>query len=160
MNCERMETVLIAYLDGRARDDERRDVEKHLSACAVCRTRAEEIRRLWGVLDEVPVIEPSPAFDARLRARIAAEPRTPWFAWLVPSPRLAFSTALLLVLGAWISTMPPVRVENQAAPAPSDEEFKMIRDLPVLEDYEILADFEPLGELPKPAAKKEKDQKL
>ena len=92
MNCERIEKHLIAYMDGRASNTERREVEAHLADCGTCRTRAEEFRLLWSVLDEVPQVETSPAFDARLRARVAAElPRQSLWAWLVPSPRLALA---------------------------------------------------------------------
>ena len=154
MNCERMENRLIAYLDGRASPADRREVEAHLAACGACRTRAEEFRRLWTVLDEVPAEEPSPVFDARLRARLAAEPARPsvW-SWLLPSPRLAFAVSLLLVLSAWISSLPPATLPAPPAPANSEGEFKMIKDLPVLEDYDVLANFEALSELPplKPA---------
>ena len=103
MSCERLETRLIAYLDGRASGAERREVEAHLAACRACRTRAEDFRLLWGVLDEVPMQEPSPTFDARLRARIDAEPPRPsLWAWLTPSARLAFAVSLLLLLSVYI----------------------------------------------------------
>ncbi len=152
MSCERMETRLIAYLDGRASDAERRDVEAHLAACLACRTRAEEFRLLWGVLDEVPMQEPSPAFDACLRARIDAEPPRPsLWAWLTPSPRLAFAVSLLVLLSVYISSLPPAPVQDRPAP-PSDAEFRMIKDLPVLENYDVLANFEALSELPPPPA--------
>lgn len=155
MNCERMEGRLIAYLDGRASRTERREVEAHLAACVACRTRAEEFRRLWGVLDEVPMEQPSPAFDARLRARLAAEPaRASVWSWLMPSPRLAFAVSLLLILSVWISSLPPATPPAPPTPVNSEAEFKMIKDLPVLEDYDVLANFEALSELPpsKPAS--------
>ncbi len=149
MNCERVEKRLIAYLDERASAAERRDVEAHLDACAACRTRAEEFRALWSVLDEAPAVEVSPAFDARLRARIAAEPpRQSLWASLVPSPRLAFAAALLLVLSVWISSLPPNPAQNPPVATTSEAEFKMIKDLPLLEDYDVLANFEALSELP------------
>ena len=157
MKCERMEKRLIAYLDGRASAAERREVEAHLAACGACRTRAGEFRALWGVLDEVPPVEVSPAFDARLRARVAAEPpRESWWAWLVPSPRLAFAASLLLVLSLWISSLPQNPPQAPAAAPGSEAEFKMIKDLPVLEDYDVLANFEALSVLPpQPAANQE-----
>lgn len=154
MNCERMENRLIAYLDGRASPAERREVEAHLAACGACQTRAEEFRRLWTVLDEVPAEEASAAFDARLRARLAAEPApSSVWSWLVPSPRLAFAISLLLILSVLISLLPPAAPPAPPAPANSEAEFKMIKDLPVLEDYDVLANFEALSELPpsKPA---------
>ena len=148
MNCERYETRLIAYMDGRATDAERSAVELHLVACSECRARVEEFGRLWSVLDEAPAHEVSPAFDARLRARMAAEPRPSLLGWLPPPPRLALAMSLLLVLGVWVGTSQPV-----VAPAPneiarSDEEFKMIKDLPVLEDFDVVANFEALSEAP------------
>ncbi|MFY9583905.1 MAG: zf-HC2 domain-containing protein [Candidatus Acidiferrales bacterium] len=148
MNCERIEKQMIAYMDGRASSAERREVEAHLADCGACRTRAEEFRLLWGVLDEAPQLEVSPAFDARLRARIAAEPSRPGL-WgrLVPSPRLALAVSLLLVLSVWISSV-PAPGPAVAEVAQSEAEFKMIKDLPVLEDYDVLANFEALSELP------------
>jgi len=148
MNCERIETQLIATLDGRARESERREVEEHLAGCAACRARAEEFRRLWSVLDEAPAVEPSLGFDARLRQRMAAKPRPRRFAWLVPSPRFALALSLLVLLSVWITSGPREPVENTAANTATEEEFKMIENLQVLEDYDVLANFDPLTELP------------
>ncbi len=148
MKCEKMETRMIGYLDGRASEAERRAVEAHLAACSACAGRASEFRDVWGALDEVPTREPSPAFDARLRARIAAEPRQGWWAWLVPSPRLAFAVTLLLIMSAYISSRPPAAPHEHQQPANPEAEFRMIKDLPVLENYDVLANFEALSELP------------
>src|SRR5271163_795944 len=71
MKCEDVSKELIAYLDRRANSAERHNVEEHLAACSACHQRAEDFRKLWGVLDEVPLVEPSLGFDARIRARIA-----------------------------------------------------------------------------------------
>ncbi len=151
MRCKKIETGLVAYLDGRATDRERREVEAHLPTCSECRKRAEEFRLLWGVLDRVPVQEPSPAFDARLRARVAREPAPRgMFGWLVPSPRLAVVVPLLLLLSVWISSLPPAHTPERplAAGMNPEAEFRMIRDLPVLENYDVLANFEALSEIP------------
>jgi anti-sigma factor RsiW len=148
MKCEQMEHWLIAYLDERANPAKRREVEAHLAVCGPCQTRAEEFRALWGVLDEVPMEAPTPAFDARLRARIAREPRPSAFGWLLPSPRLAFAASLLLLLSVWIYSLPPAIHSIPAVPPSSEAEFKMIKDLPVLEDYDVLANFDALSELP------------
>lgn len=153
MNCERFETRLIAYMDGRATEVERSEVELHLVACAECRARVEEFHRLWSVLDEAPAQEVSPAFDARLRSRIAAEPRPSLLTWLLPQPRLALAMSLLFALGVWISMLPPAQ-PDVVAHAASEEDFKMIKDLPVLEDLDVVANFEALSEVP-PAQKPE-----
>ena len=79
MKCEDVSKELIPYLDRRSNSADRHEVEEHLAICVACRTRAEELRTLWSVLDEVPIVEPSLGFDARMRARIAEEPQPRWY---------------------------------------------------------------------------------
>jgi anti-sigma factor RsiW len=153
MKCEEISKELIAYLDHRANSAERQSVEEHLAGCAACRTRTEEFRKLWGVLDEMPAIEPSFGFDARVRQRIAAEPRRSWFAWFVPQPRLALSAALLVALAILVAKLPASHpgVAGTAASA-QQEDFNAIKDLGVLEDYDVVTKLDALSELPPIAA--------
>src|SRR5216683_6597557 len=106
--CTAMENKLVVYLDGRARPAERHAVEEHLSGCASCRLRAEEFRAVWTALDDLPAISPSPAFDASLRSRIAAEPPRHGFWDWMPSPRLAFAVTALVAMSVWMFSMPRV----------------------------------------------------
>ena len=155
MRCTGMEDKLIEYLDGRSGPVERRSVEEHLSSCADCRIRAEEFRALFGVLDDLPMVSASPSFDASLRARIAAEPqRRAFWNWL-PSPRLAFAVTALVVMSVWLASMPAPRgtasqakTDTPSTQVTADSEFGMIRDLPVLENYDVLSKFDALSELP------------
>lgn len=159
MKCDDISKELIAYLDRRANSAERGMVEEHLAACAACRTRAEDFRKLWNVLDEVPMHEPSLGFDARLRQRIAAEPRPNWFTWLVPQPRLALSMALLLALSIWMARLPQEPGRSLAAPT-EEEQFQMIDHLGVLENFDMLSNSDVLSELPpqtRPESPTEKD---
>lgn len=147
MNCNRLEKRLIAYMDGKASGAERRDVEQHVASCAACRTRAGEFGVVWGMLEELPSVEPSAAFDARLRARLAVEPeRKSFWSTVMPQPRLAFAVSSLLIFSLWLSSLPPAPAPGP--PAPTEAEFKMIKDLPVLENYDVLANFEVLSDLP------------
>jgi anti-sigma factor RsiW len=159
MKCNDVANELIAYLDRRANSAERQQVEEHLATCSPCRLRAEEFRKVWNVLDEVPSIEPSLGFDARLRQKVAAEPRPRWMGWFVPQPRLALSMALLVALSIWIGSRP------QTTPLESDmgakQQFEMIKDLPVLENFDELSKFDALSELgsapaTKPATEKDR----
>jgi anti-sigma factor RsiW len=152
MNCRLMEKNAIAYLDGSIAPRLRREVEGHLAGCVACRERAEQFRHIWGILDEEPMIGPSAGFDAAVRARVAQEgARQGLWGWLVaPSPRLALGVSALLIFSVWLSSLTPVR---QPVPPSTDAEFRMIVDLPVLEDYDVLANFDVLSELPvQPAA--------
>jgi len=135
-----MENKILGYVDGRLKEAERLEVEKHLAACPACRMRVNEFRAVSGLLDELPVIEPSPAFDLRVHARVAAEPvKQSWWAWFTPSPRVAFAASMLLLASIWIGTRPV------SAPQVAQE------DIPVLENYDVLSNFDVLTELPQPA---------
>src|SRR5882724_1571416 len=103
MSCTNMESRILGYVDGRLKDSERVEMEKHLAACTACKVRVQEFRSVSALLDEMPMVEPSPAFDVRVRARMAAEPvRQSWWAWMRPSPRIAFAASMLLLAMLWV----------------------------------------------------------
>jgi hypothetical protein len=94
------------------------------------------------LLDELPMIEPSEAFDLRVRARVAAEPaKQSWWAGFMPSPRVAFAASMLLLGTLWIGTF------SGSIDTPIDQ-----ADVPVLENYDVISSFEPLTELPQAPA--------
>src|SRR5215472_10070604 len=143
MSCSRMETKILAYVDGRLKDSERLDVEKHLASCAACKLRVTEFRAVSSLLDELPQIEPSEAFDLRVHALVAAEPtKRSWWSALMVSPRVAFAAAMLLLATVWIG-MRPVQ-----APVIAEQ------DLPVVEnaDYDVISNFAPLTDLSQASA--------
>jgi anti-sigma factor RsiW len=148
MKCEDVSKELIAYLDRRESPAERSKVEEHLGGCAACRTRVDEFRKIWTVLDEVPAIEPSFGFDARVRQRVAAEPRRRWFSGFVPAPRVVFAAALLIAVGIWVAKVP---LRNPGAPptvaAIQQQDFNAIKNLGVLENYDVVTKMDALSEL-------------
>jgi len=146
MSCTKMEERILAYVDGRLKDSERSETEKHLTSCAACRVRVNEFRSVGELLEELPLVEPSPAFDVRVRARVAAEPvKQSWWAWLRPSPRIAFAASALLVATLWIGYHSTI-----IAPLipPDEADAQMMQDISGMEDHDTLANFEPLKELP------------
>lgn len=143
-----MESRILGYVDGRLKASERLEVEKHLAVCAPCRLRVHEFTAVSGLLDELPVIEPSPEFDTRVHALVAAEPtpKASWWAWLHVSPRIAFAASMLLLMVLWIG----YRSEQVQPPVIPNNDQAMLEDLPVLEDHDVLQNFEPLKSLPAP----------
>jgi anti-sigma factor RsiW len=150
MNCKAMEKYSVAYLDGSIDSRRRREVEAHLADCGPCRVRAHQFQEVWGILEEAPMVRPSASFDAAVRARVAQEAsRSSLWGWLVaPSPRLAVGVTGLLVFSVWLSSLQPAARPPAQIVTAGDTEFKMIADLPVLEDYDVLANFEALSEVP------------
>jgi hypothetical protein len=152
MSCERMESRILGYIDGRLKESEKLEVEKHLAKCSPCRVRVEEFRAVSGLLDELPIIEPSPEFDTRVRALVAAEPvKHSWWAWLRVSPRIAFAACALLLGALWFGFYQRPQIPALPWNNPQVADEQMMQDLPVLEDHDVLANFEALKELPPPA---------
>lgn len=153
MSCEKIASRMLGYIDGRLKESERAEVEKHLASCAPCSLRAEEFRAVSGLLDDLPVIEPSREFDTRVRALVAAEPvQKDWWAWLRVPPRIALVASALLVAALWLGFY-----QRPVAPPVQVDDAQLMQDLPVLEDHDVLAKFEPLKELPPPVQNNDDD---
>ena len=163
MTCSWMKERILPYMDGRLKESERRGVEKHLAACSACRLGVEEFQKVSGLLGELPRIEPSAAFDLRVRARVAAEPPKQnlwqsWWALLAPSPRVVLAASMLVLATVWLAHRPADT--TALGPASADAEYRMISDLPVLEDYDVLSNFEPLTDLPEPVQNDNANQSM
>ena len=158
MSCEKMETRILGYADGSLKESERREVEKHLASCAPCTLRLNEFRAVSDLLGELPMIEPSDAFDARVHALVAAEPvaRQSWWAWLDFSPRIAFAASMLLIAALYLGISGTRQVVT--LPDPQTADAQMMQDLPVLEDHDVLQNFEPLKDLPAQPYEDDADQ--
>jgi anti-sigma factor RsiW len=137
MSCKRMENKIVAYVDGRLKDSERLEMEKHLSACRACQLRVNEFRAVAGFLDELPQIEPSAAFDVRVRARVAAEPvKQGWWAWFTPSPRVQINQDLPVLenfdvlsdFGALTDLPQPVQPEDTGDSNPDQNQNQQQND--------------------------------
>jgi anti-sigma factor RsiW len=145
MSCSRMEKKIMGYVDGRLKEGERLEMEKHLLACVACQLRVNEFRAVNVLLDELPMIEPSAAFDVRVHARVSAEPaKQSWWAWFAPAPRVAFAASMLLLATVWLGSRP---ADNPLSAADVD---KINQNMQVLENYDVISDFAPLSELPQP----------
>jgi anti-sigma factor RsiW len=140
-----MEKKILGYVDGRLKEGERLEMEKHLSACAACQLRVNEFRAVHVLLDELPMIEPSAAFDVRVHARVAAEPtKQSWWAWFAPSPRVALAASMLLLATVWVGS----RTADSTLSAGDID--KINQNMSVLENYDVISDFAPLSDLPQP----------
>ncbi len=151
-NCAALESKLVEYLDGKARPPERHAVEAHLAQCDSCRLRAQEFRALWERARRPPRQFPLlPAFDAS-----PCGPASP----LNPRP-VAFGTGchrrgwpLRLrhthrLIGLAFLDAPHYNesrgVVSQASQVSAESDFGMIRDLPVLDNFDVVSKFDALS---------------
>lgn len=150
MNCSKIETVWLPYLDGKLSAQERALVDTHLTTCADCAERLEGFRTVSSALESWEAPAPSAWFDARLRHRIAAEakPRGLWGWSGLPVAGFPLSVAAMLFLAALLVWSGGT---SEALPEQLVTDVKMDELIHVMEEVELLNDFEVLGELKTPA---------
>ncbi len=72
MDCPTFRKHHLAYLDDTLSGDLMADAQLHVFDCASCAAHDTLVRRSLMMVRNLPVIEPSDAFSARLQARLAA----------------------------------------------------------------------------------------
>src|SRR5260370_8739353 len=107
MKCVEREKIF-AYIHHLLESRQAGQVRAHVAECARCRAVIAEYRKLDSVLEEWKPIEPSPSFDARLRAAIERTAPVhaplpclgiPALRWLAPAailPLVVVSSALVV----------------------------------------------------------------
>lgn len=156
MSCAKILSGILPYIDGRLQEKGRAEIEKHLATCASCRLRMEQFRTVGVLLDQLPVIEPSIAFDVRVRALAAGVVvRQGWWPSLKVSPRVALAASVLLFAALWLGLYERPHTPTLPWSDPQIADEQMIQDLPVLEDHDVLSNFEPLRELSAPEQKED-----
>jgi anti-sigma factor RsiW len=174
MNCLEREKIF-GYVRQWLEPQEMEAARAHIEGCDACRAAAAEYERLGGVLSEWKAPSPSPWFDARLRARLASEKEgglwgawgfLEWRRWLLPATVVAFVVLALVIF--FQSSREPRPVANQPGPpAEAGRSIEVAQSekpaanpgvawvespdegaLSALEDYDLIANFDVLSELP------------
>ena len=174
MKCNDREKLFL-FVHQMLKSDEADVVRQHVAGCADCARVVDEQRKLDAELDDWSVQEPSPWFDAKVRTRVAACGRkNAGFLGFGRVRTLAAGlAAITLILVAVVlfnhpkvaeinqqpsnlqqqvaTAVPPQVPATSAAirqPLRPEEQLKMDENLSVLEDYEVVANFDALSELP------------
>lgn len=148
MTCHRIEPLLLSVIDGRATPEERERVDAHVAVCSGCARRLEEMRVTWSALDTLPAAQPDPWFDARVRARMREPlPKVGSHGRLHGGMRWA-ALAALVAMALWVWLRPPVQPPAPATNAQDQRDFAVIQNLPELENYDVISNFNALSALP------------
>jgi hypothetical protein len=111
MQCERAEELFSDYIEGALDPAMRQVFEQHLSVCASCNIDVEQLRAVFGLLDEgLPEVATPPGFRAAVLNKIRQQPHRQTLlermrAWITPNaagritgaPAIGVTAAALLV---------------------------------------------------------------
>jgi predicted anti-sigma-YlaC factor YlaD len=126
------------------------EVNDHLTSCAACAEKLDEMRKTMALLDEWRAPEPSPYFDTRLMARVREEKAKPssWLAWM-RKPALAVSLAVLMVMSITLfRTDAGKTVSDRGSIATAVEPGSAVSDLQAIANNgELYSDFDVLDDL-------------
>jgi hypothetical protein len=174
MKCQSREKLFL-FAQQMMGPEEYERMRRHLAGCAECTRAVEEFRKLDSALDDWAVAEPSPWFDAKVRAKIGAsgQKKSVFFGFGRFRALVAGVALTVLIVAAVVvfnhqkvaennqpaiaqqepvaaPTQPqtPATTEAVRKPLPPAEQLKMDENLSVLEDYEVVANFDALSELP------------
>jgi anti-sigma factor RsiW len=145
MNCHEAREQMLEMMSG----ENPPQAVAHLRTCEACSKELESLRSTMALLDEWKAPEPSPYFDAKLRARLNAEPEPArgWRAWLAPvsgwKPAMAVAMAALMVVGVSVYKQTPVDTPPPTVVQPGSA----VSDLQKLDkDHELYASFDLLDD--------------
>ncbi|OFV93519.1 MAG: hypothetical protein A3F68_06310 [Acidobacteria bacterium RIFCSPLOWO2_12_FULL_54_10] len=164
MKCHEMENYAIAYLDEKLSSREQAAVQQHLERCGACASRLKSFSEISNMLSEWEDIQPSNAFHVQLDRKILESAPNNWWQryWSqimplsAPGPvfaSLAVSFFLIAVLVMRytpstedIFTGQQAQLSNIANTAGVDE-LALYENLSLLEDWEVVSNFEVLQEM-------------
>lgn len=165
MNCDKINTILIEFLQNELSVKDKAQVEQHLKGCPKCQQERELLLGSWQMLDDYKIPKLKDDFTASLMRKIHAEQArifdvrygTPRFGFGPFARRLApvFATLIIVMVTfvmLWrrpssnqdIAHVPEQKIHKQLAAIPDEE---IIKDLDIFEDIELFENFELVSEL-------------
>ncbi|MFL6300911.1 MAG: anti-sigma factor family protein [Terriglobales bacterium] len=147
MNCHEVKEQMLEMMAG----ENPPQAVAHLRGCEACAKELASMRSTMALLDEWTAPEPSPYFDAKLRARLKSEPEPVrgWRQWLVPvagwKPAMAVALAAVMVVGLSVykqtTIEPPPLTVVQPGSAVSDLQ-KLEKNQDLYASFDLLDDDE------------------
>jgi anti-sigma factor RsiW len=147
MNCHEVREQMLEMMSGEGSPQ----TTAHLRGCEVCSKELASLRSTMALLDEWTAPEPSPYFDAKLRARLQSgpEPIRGWQRWILPlagwKPAMAVALAAVMVVGISVYKTPPNQTQDKSGVVV--QPGTAVSDLQTLEkNQELYASFDLLDE--------------
>lgn len=71
MNCGKVKNNLLYWVEGTLPEKKRLELEAHLAGCETCARLVQSFSSIWGSLDELEHLQPSPFFWNKLERKMA-----------------------------------------------------------------------------------------
>ena len=130
MDCREFSNKHVSFVDDLLPSVEMSAMRRHLMACPRCARRDMLIRRSLLLVRNLPSIEPSPFFRARLDARLQDVHSAPFLVH-TGAPRSAPSLASVLALAAGLAAIGYLALETVNSPSPAREAQTVAAATPV-----------------------------
>ena len=101
MNCETLEELISAYVDGEVSEEERQTVEQHVASCASCRATLQDFSTAQTFVRTLPTFDAPQDFRQRVTERVERKSRFWMWNWTFV-PRFALGTIALLLISAGV----------------------------------------------------------
>ena len=143
MNCQQIREAMEAFMNGKLRGEESREVRRHLASCDACSSRLSpsEWMEILPALDEE--IEPTEDFSSRFHARLQERRshRIPWWrkisAWGRPWQLAAAGALALALVGIFL-----VRYLGEPTDQAEYADIAVAEDLPFFDDMAIISNLD------------------
>ena len=159
MNCHKVQSLLIPFLEGDLSGEAREKVDAHIKLCAVCYKEKELLAQSWQMLDNYDTPKLKEDFTSSLMKKIHLEQtkivnvkyRLPQFTFRPLVPVLAsLLIAVLTISLFWNRTISKDRLAKISpivSPAVSKQADPLIIEDEIIENLDILQNFELLENL-------------
>lgn len=102
MKCKNYERLILRSFDGLLKNEEKKELEKHLNSCLLCQTKREEYQSILDALKEKDRPEPKPYFWERLQPKLKERNKyvslSLWKQWGIRAIPLSLLIVVLLVV--------------------------------------------------------------
>ena len=159
-----MENYAIAYLDEKLSSKEQVAVQQHLELCGACANRLKSFSEISNILSDWEDVQPSHTFNAQLERKVLESKPISWWQRFqapimplsAPGPVFASLAVSFFLVAVLVMRYYPASEDiftgqqaqlSTIVNTTGVDEFALYENLSMLEDWEVVSNFEVLQEM-------------
>lgn len=157
MKCQDIKKLIPEYIENDLQPKQNHIVAEHLLDCQVCRHEVETMKKTWGLLTQLPGLEPNPNYISRFWTELSLR-QQPWhekaletILGYLPQRRLAPALAtacLVLIMGLFaVKNYLYISKSEEALANLNQDDLEMVEFVDLAENYDIIEEIEFLEDL-------------